>query len=169
MLCCSLRSRRCETGRFRSSAPLHAWTCSIQAPFGEWLLFLPYLASGGRAAALPATTIVLHTLMFVRTGEWAQAVLCASAAAQMHASAVPPAIVSISAVVGLSALARTNRWKWDAGPGSALDRSGRDCRIRCDVVGPGGRRTERWRRSPWCLGVHRPLCYWPESPFRNAR
>jgi hypothetical protein len=142
-------------------------------PFREWLFFLPYLASGGRAAALPATTIVFHTLMFglsiragwkwastrgacsaavsvgimyiafgkqlhvpessllaatalfasvwgllmfVRTGQWAQAVLCASAAAQMHPSAVPPAIVIISAVVGLSALARTNRWRWDTDP-----------------------------------------------------
>tara|TARA_R110002110_G_scaffold326055_1_gene537939 strand:+ start:512 stop:2191 length:1680 start_codon:yes stop_codon:yes gene_type:complete len=144
-------------------------------PFREWVFFLPYVASGGRSAALPATTIVFHTLMFglsiragwqwastrgavtaaasvgimyiafgkqlhvpwnpllaatalfagvwgllmfIRTGRWAQAVLCASAAAQMHVSAAPPALVIISVVIGLSVLARTGRWKWDSGPGA---------------------------------------------------
>lgn len=141
-------------------------------PFREWLFFLPYLASGGRAAALPATTIIFHTvmfslsiragwkwastrgactaaaavgimyiafgkqlhvpwnpllaatalfaavwglLMFIRTGRWAQAVLCASAAAQMHVSAAPLAIVIVVVVIGLSAFARTGHWDWDAG------------------------------------------------------
>ncbi|WP_395160747.1 hypothetical protein [Ilumatobacter sp.] len=141
-------------------------------PIREWLFFFPYLVSGGRAAALPATTIIFHTLMFglsiragwkwastrgactaavsvaimyvafgkqlhvpwnpllaatalfagawglfmfVRTGRWAQAVLCASAAAQMHVSAAPPALVIISIVIGLSALAKTGRWEWDRG------------------------------------------------------
>lgn len=139
-------------------------------PIREWLFLLPYQVSGSRAAALPATAIVLHTLMFglsiragwkwastrgactaavsvaimylafgkqlhvpwnpllaatalfagvwgllmfVRTGRWAQAVLCASAAAQMHVSAAPPALVIISIVIGLSARARSGRWKWD--------------------------------------------------------
>ncbi len=139
-------------------------------PFREWLFFLPYLASGGRAATLPATSIIFNTLMFglsiragwkwaatrgactaavsvaimyvafgkqlhvpwnpllaatalfaafwgllmyVRTGRWTQAVLCASAAAQMHVSAAPPAIVIISIVIGLWTLAKTGRWKWD--------------------------------------------------------
>lgn len=142
-------------------------------PVREWLFFLPYLASGGRGAALPATTIIFHTLMFglsirsgwkwaatrgactaavsvaimyvafgkqlhvpwnpllaatalfagfwgllmfVRTGRWAQAVLCASAAAQMHASAAPSAIVIISIVIGFGALAKTGRWTSDPDP-----------------------------------------------------
>jgi hypothetical protein len=144
-------------------------------PFREWVFFLPYLASGGRAAALPATTIVLHTLMFglsiragwqwastrgavtaaasvgimyiafgkqlhvpwnpllaatalfagvwgllmfIRTGRWAQAVLCASAAAQLHVSAAPPALVIVGVVIGLLALARTGGWKWDSDAGA---------------------------------------------------
>lgn len=144
-------------------------------PFREWVFLLPYLASGGRAAALPATTIIFHTLMFglsiragwqwastrgavtaaasvgimyiafgkqlhvpwnpllaatalfagvwglfmfIRTGRWAQAVLCASAAAQMHVSAAPPALVIISVVIGLTALARTGQWKCDSGAGA---------------------------------------------------
>jgi hypothetical protein len=33
-------------------------------PFRKWLFFFPNLASGGRTAALPATLITFHTLMF---------------------------------------------------------------------------------------------------------
>lgn len=162
-------------GQIPLAGPYSRLNFKHPGPFREWVFFLPYLASGGRSAALPATTIVLHTLMFglsiragwqwastrgavtaaasvgimyvafgkqlhvpwnpllaatalfagvwgllmfIRTGRWAQAVFCASAAAQMHVSAAPPALVIISVVIGLSVLARTGQWNWDSGPGA---------------------------------------------------
>ncbi len=33
-------------------------------PFREWLFFFPYILSGGRSAALPASTVAFHTVMF---------------------------------------------------------------------------------------------------------